>query len=297
VQIVFQNSAKVEDMKDRLLYPRVVFLLVLLLLMGGVASCSSERDSRLNVWIDSPRDSANVPVGEPVVVLSHAYAREGIAEVMLYVDSVPFSRAFPGESGADFSEFQHEWVPTEEGDYALQLWVYDALGEAGGPATVNIHVGDITVVEFVDTETPTPVLTSTFTVTPTPVISITPTLPPPTNTPTPTPTLVPADTTAPPVPTPVVPADGLVLSCRATQVLNWTPVSDPSGINGYYVHLQYESTADNWVTVDTWGPLSDKQVEVPVNCGGIYRWQVRVQDGVGNMSNWSTFFYFSVDLT
>jgi hypothetical protein len=284
-------------MKDRLLYQRIVFLLILLLLTAVISSCSSERDSRLNVWIDSPRDGATVPVGEPVVVLSHAYAREGITEVMLYVDSIAFSHAVPGESGADFSEFRHEWVPTEEGDYALQLWVYDALGEAGGPATVNVHVGEIAVVEFVDTETPTPVPTSTFTITPTPVNTDTPTPPPPTYTPTPTPTIVPVDTTAPPVPIPVVPADGLVLSCRTTQMLNWTPVEDPSGINGYYVHLQYESTPGNWVTANTWGALPDKQLEVPVNCGGIYRWQVRVEDGVGNMSNWSTFYYFSIDLT
>jgi hypothetical protein len=292
-------------MKDRLLFHRVVFFIVFLVISCGVASCRSEMDTRLDIWLDFPRDGATVQVGEPVEIISHAYASEGISEVVLYVNSVAYSRVTPGENGADLSEFRHEWLPSTAGDFTLQLWVYDSLGEAGGPATAYIHVADIDVIEFVFTRTPTPVLTTVAPITATPVITFTPTATQATYTPTPhpptyTPTSSPTayvDNTAPPIPTPVVPADGLTLSCRSTQVLNWLPVQDPSGIRGYYVRLEYESTPGNWVTENNWGPISEKQLEVPVNCGGIYRWRVRVEDGAGNMSGWSNYFYFNIDLT
>lgn len=110
------------------------------------------------------------------------------------------------------------------------------------------------------------------------------------------PTLPPADTTPPPVPNPVVPANGLVLSCRATQTLAWLPVSDPSGISGYYVKLEIETKPGVWEAVAGYGPITGKQVDVNVQCGGIYRWMVRAQDGAGNYSNWSSFSTFSVTL-
>jgi hypothetical protein len=33
-----------------------------------------------------------------------------------------------------------------------------------------------------------------------------------------------------------------------------------------------------------------------VDCGIIYRWMVRAQDGAGNISNWSTMYTFSLTL-
>jgi hypothetical protein len=33
-----------------------------------------------------------------------------------------------------------------------------------------------------------------------------------------------------------------------------------------------------------------------VDCGGIYRWAVRAQDGAGNQSAWSAYFNFSINL-
>lgn len=115
--------------------------------------------------------------------------------------------------------------------------------------------------------------------------------------PTPTPTLPPpADTTPPSAPSPVVPANGLVLSCRATQTLAWLPVSDPSGISGYYVKLEIETKPGVWVAVAGYGPITGKQVDVNVQCGGIYRWMVRAQDGAGNYSDWSAFSTFSIIL-
>jgi len=105
----------------------------------------------------------------------------------------------------------------------------------------------------------------------------------------------PADTTPPPVPAPAVPADGLALTCRTTQTLAWLPVSDPSGVT-YDVRLERQVTASTWGQVRAWGMVASKQVTAPVECGGIYRWAVRARDGAGNVSAWSGWSAFSVDL-
>lgn len=105
----------------------------------------------------------------------------------------------------------------------------------------------------------------------------------------------PADTTAPPVPAPAVPAGGLALSCRTTQTLAWLPVADPSGVT-YDVRLQRQITPATWDDVRAWGMVVAKQVTAPVECGGIYQWSVRARDGAGNVSAWSGWSGFSVDL-
>ncbi len=105
-----------------------------------------------------------------------------------------------------------------------------------------------------------------------------------------------SDTTPPPAPSPVVPANGLELSCRSTQTLAWLPVSDPSGISGYYVKLEMEVKPGQWKSAGGYGPISGKQVTVNVQCGGRYRWMVRAQDGAGNYSNWSALSTFAVTL-
>jgi hypothetical protein len=230
------------------------------------------------------------------VVLSHAYAREGIAEVVLYVNGVAHSRGTPGEPGTDFSEFTHEWAPTGPGDYTIQLWVYDSLGETGDPATIAVHVGG----DEIEPPTPTSPPTATFVDTPTPTDVPTATNPPPrpTNTSTSPPPAPKKDTTAPPVPTPAVPADGLAVSCRSSQTLAWTPVQDDnSGIMGYDVILQREVTAGNWQEVKSWNLVSGKQVTATVDCGIKYRWRVRARDNAGNYSAWSAYSRFAIDLT
>lgn len=105
-----------------------------------------------------------------------------------------------------------------------------------------------------------------------------------------------ADNNPPPVPTPQVPANGLVISCKTTQTLAWLPVTDPSGIAGYYVHLDRQVTANSWQAVRDWGPVVNKQVTANVQCGVKYRWAVRATDGAGNSSEWSSWFAFSISL-
>jgi len=97
------------------------------------------------------------------------------------------------------------------------------------------------------------------------------------------------------VPTPQVPANELVVACKSKQNLAWLPVEDPSGVV-YYVKLEQQIKAGEWSSVAGYGPLTAKQVEVDVNCGGIYRWAVRAEDGAGNISAWSEWYTFSVNL-
>ena len=104
------------------------------------------------------------------------------------------------------------------------------------------------------------------------------------------------DKTPPPVPGPNAPSSGQELSCRASQSLAWIPVSDDSGIAGYYVKLEIQVKKGEWQSAGGYGPVTGKQVTANVQCGGIYRWMVRAQDGAGNFSNWSAPATFSVTL-
>jgi len=105
----------------------------------------------------------------------------------------------------------------------------------------------------------------------------------------------PADTTNPPVPSPAVPADELVVGCRLEQTLVWLPVQDPSGVT-YHVRLESQLTVDTWVEEGEWDSVVGKELTVEVDCGVIYRWSVRAEDGAGNLSPWSDWSGFSVDL-
>ncbi len=106
----------------------------------------------------------------------------------------------------------------------------------------------------------------------------------------------PVDTTPPPVPQPQVPADGLSIGCKASQTLAWLPVSDPSGIKGYDIKL-YKNINGSWKSVQNWNGLTTKQVSANVICGLEYRWSVRAVDNEGNISSWSSWVTFVVELS
>ncbi len=282
--------------KTRLLF----FFLIFAILLSGLTACTASDESVPAAWIDHPRDGDTFAVGETVTIMSHVFAKNGVSEVVLSINGVPFRRDVPVEAGQDFVSLDQAWVTGEAGIYILQVDVYDTQGQSGNPAMVSVEViGEVAP----ESEVPTPTLVVTPTLVPTGVPTNTPTLVP-TTVPTLVPTLVPtatspppaADTTPPPTPTPAVPANGLELSCRTSQTLVWMPVSDPSGIDGYYVKLERESTPGNWVSAGGYGPINGKQVDVSVDCGGRYRWMVRAQDGAGNYSGWSAPSAFSVSL-
>jgi hypothetical protein len=385
-------------MSTKWVLKRSIFVLVLLASVGGLLSCAPTTGEEPAVaevgpraWIDFPRDGVSVPVGASVIVVSHAYAADGVAEMLLSVNGTAYRRDPPTASGDTLVEVRQEWIPQAPGVYTLEVRAYDAAGDVSGSDAITVHVpgeetGEVTVTPTIPPEpvsvTPTEVpvtITPTevpVTVTPTEVpVTVTPTDVPVTVTPTPgpqiqfwvdaeqvnagtcttvhwrvqnvqavffngngapgegshqtcpcqdethtlvvtlrdgsqtsrsltirvngscvTPTPTP-DTSPPPVPQLYDPADESVLDCPATGelTLEWLPVSDPSGVV-YYAKLEQEFMTGQWSSVAGWGPVSETQVEAEVDCGGIYRWTVRAQDGAGNISPWATHFTFSVNL-
>jgi hypothetical protein len=349
---------------------RIAFLFSLL----GTAACGQAAQAGTRVWIDFPSDGAHVPSGIPVTVMSHAYAREGVAEVVLTINGAAYRRDAPASSGAQYVQVSQDWLPPADGTYAVQVQAYSVGGQVSDVAAVTVRVGGtvtatsvititptITATLVPPTDTPTGVPTSTFTPLPGAVIQfwadppqiqagacttirwhvenaarvifggvdqpfdgsykdcmcksqryplkvvkldgsqeshtvdiavsgscVTPTvtIPPPPQ----------QDTTPPPVPTPAVPANGLTLSCRSSQTLVWLPVKDASNPVRYYVKLEISVKKGQWQSAGGYGPITGKQVDVNVQCGGIYRWRVRAEDGAGNVSNWSSPSGFSVNL-
>lgn len=108
----------------------------------------------------------------------------------------------------------------------------------------------------------------------------------------------PEDKTPPPPPAPAVPANGLTLSCRSYQALNWLPVSDPSGIEGYYVQVQRHSGDNNWkdISGSIFRNIQGKSLQISVECGWYYRWRVQAKDNANNVSSWSSWSTFTVTL-
>ncbi len=279
----------------------LLLFIILALSLAGMTACTTSAESVPSAWIDYPRGGDVFAPGETVTIMSHVFAKNGVSEVVLSINGEAYRRDVPVEAGQDFVSIEQVWVTGEAGIYSIMVQVYDVQGQSGNPAAISVEViGDV----LPEPEVPTPTLVVTPTLVPTGVPTNTPTpvpatptatFVPPTYTPT-SPPPPPADNTPPPVPSPAVPANGLELSCRLSQTLVWMPVSDPSGIDGYYVKLERESTPGNWVSAGGYGPVSGKQVDVPVDCGGRYRWMVRAQDGAGNYSAWSAPSYFSVSL-
>ena len=340
------------------------YIAALLTIALGVSSCAQQGETTPRIWIDSPLDGAPIPSGMTVTVSSHAYARQGIAEVVLSINGEAYRRDVPSLPGETYVQIDQDWQPTANGIYAVQVQAYDTTGQTSNIASVTVRIGeaqtDITLTPVTGEEplTPTPTSTETPTQPQGAVIQFwadpaqivagacttirwhvenasqvilgganqdfdgsyqdclcesthytltvvqldgtevkqrvditvtgvceTPTSPPPAQ-----------DTTAPPIPSPAVPANGLALSCRSTQNLEWLPVSDPSGISAYYVKLEMQVTQNNWQSAGGYGPLTDKQVEASVQCGVQYRWMVRAQDGAGNYSDWSAPSYFSINM-
>jgi hypothetical protein len=98
-------------MNTRRLLWRFILTLALFASIGGTLSCGEEVQTGPRAWIDYPRDKSSVPVGTPVSVISHAYAREGVAEVLLSVNGEAYRRDPPAQPGATFSEVTQEWLP------------------------------------------------------------------------------------------------------------------------------------------------------------------------------------------
>ena len=84
-------------------------------------------------------DGAAIQLGTPVPVVSHAYAAEGVSEVLLSVNGQAYQRSKPNQTGS-FGEARHDWSPQEEGEYVLQVKAFSASGAASQSASVRVRV-------------------------------------------------------------------------------------------------------------------------------------------------------------
>ena len=103
------------------------------------------------------------------------------------------------------------------------------------------------------------------------------------------------DTQGPAAPGGLSPSGGEGQGCGAV-TLSWNEASDPSGISTYYVKVEKISgspKSGGWQTSDTEYTIAAAWLE----CGQVYRWAVRAQDGAGNVGPWSGWAQFSMDIT
>jgi len=182
--------------------------LALILLAGAVLSCGEVEESP-RAWIDFPRDGAAVPLDAEVEIVAHAYAGEGVAEVVFSVDGAAYGREAPAEAGAQFLDTRQRWHASPEGPHLLQVVAVDSAGRASSPASIGLKVGgQVAAVQPLPPTALPPTATLRPTEPParaepdTPTPPPTPTAPPTTIRRTATPTATPSPTTVTRTPTP-----------------------------------------------------------------------------------------------
>ena len=114
-------------------------LIVICVTLAGVLLACEPQDSGPRAWIDQPLDGISVPAGEPVKITFHAYARAGVAEVLLSVNGEPLKHGVLDEPEAPFTRGTDEWLPTEGGDYRLEARTFDVNGESSLQSVVSTH--------------------------------------------------------------------------------------------------------------------------------------------------------------
>ncbi len=197
-------------MSTRRMLRKSALVLVLMTLMGGMLSCGEEVPTVPRAWIDFPREGSTLQAGSPVSVISHAYSREGVAEVLLSVNGEAYRRDLPEQPGDPFSDITQEWIPETEGVYTLQVTTYDTAGETRSQASVSVRV--VNAMAAVQKETPVPPAEPAVPPTDAPTPPTDEPLPPdtpfpPTDTPTPTGTPWPLTNTPTPTYTPQPPTN------------------------------------------------------------------------------------------
>lgn len=102
----------------------------------------------------------------------------------------------------------------------------------------------------------------------------------------------PQDTTPPPTPSLVAPANGSQIT-NTTPTLDWTDVTDPSGVT-YTVQVSVDENFGSYVVNQANLTSSQFTVTTPLNYNTVYYWRVKAVDGAGNESSWSNIFSFTV---
>ena len=177
---------------------------VLLVSAMVLTACDERTASQLveggpSAWVGGPPDGSEVPIGE-VSVMCHAFARGGVSQIELYVNSSFANRAANPDAGNEYFTARLTFETTGPGSYVLHCRTYD--GEGGmvqsDPVTVRV-TGEEPTPTTEEVEIPTATPTSTE-VPPTPTLPPTGTPIPPTAT-----RIPPTSTRIPPTSTPLPP--------------------------------------------------------------------------------------------
>jgi hypothetical protein len=140
---------------------RFILLIILIALILMTLACTEQTGPR--AWIDFPLSGSAVPVGTPVAIVAHAYAPDGVAEVMLSVNGAAYRRGAPAKPGDAFTAASLEWLPQQEGVYLLQVTAYSKNGDSMNAQSVSVRaVGKVTATPV----GPTPVVITPGIVTP-----------------------------------------------------------------------------------------------------------------------------------
>jgi squalene-hopene/tetraprenyl-beta-curcumene cyclase len=102
------------------------------------------------------------------------------------------------------------------------------------------------------------------------------------------------DTTPPVAPTLVSPGNATITNDNTVD-LDWSDVTDPSTPASYQVQVDNSSDFSSPEYDSGW--ISPSNATTPASADNIYYWRARVEDGVGNIGNWSTVWQFTVDTT
>ncbi len=149
-------------------FPLQIGLIVALLLSacgGGTPIPESGIESVPNAWIDSPLEGTTFPLGE-IEIISHTQDLSGIARVELSANGQVIRTDENPASSLTLFVIGQKWIPSEPGNYLVQVRGQTTGGAWSDYAHVNIIVVGATAVPSL---TPTLVPTFTPTFTPTPV--------------------------------------------------------------------------------------------------------------------------------
>ena len=108
------------------------------------------------------------------------------------------------------------------------------------------------------------------------------------------------DTTPPPAPTLIAPNEGSAFTAPTEVTLDWSDVSDPSGVRAYHVQVSpdpnFRQDAGSIAGTfhENWHTVSYAVVDRSVSNTGTFYWRVRVLDGANNMGPWSAVRTFTV---
>ncbi len=114
--------------------------------------------------------------------------------------------------------------------------------------------------------------------------------------------VVPADVTAPPVPTPLTPANNTYTTTAGQLLITWSSVVDAVSNPVTYMYQSSNSSDTDvngaFVTpAYTSGPLSTSEIPTGGTPEGVYYWHVKAIDSLGNASAWSEAWKITVDNT